>query len=158
MGLCSGYNSGAVCGVAFVTTAQLHSTNPELRFSAGSNPALAVSEIRKDKDLSQLITVGNKDKRFCRSPIQQKQFIISTSCFFKINKGSYEKNKSVKNNIVPSNKTKKKERLVYNKLIVFFSRNIFFFLGLVFQFLLLCMVCELSIHYLFPGGTQFCCF
>ena len=99
-----------------------------------------------------------KINAFCRSTIQQKQFIISTSCFFKINKGSYEKNKSVKNNIVPSNKTKKQERLVYNQLIVFFSRNIFFFLGLVFNFLLLCMVCELSIHYLFPGGTQFCCF
>ena len=31
--------------VAVITTAQLHSTKPELRLSAGSNPAGGVSEI-----------------------------------------------------------------------------------------------------------------
>ena len=34
-----------------ITTAQLHSTKPELRFCAGSNPARGVSEIRDGEDL-----------------------------------------------------------------------------------------------------------
>ena len=34
-----------------VTTAQLHSTRPELRFCAGSNPACGVSEIHDGEDL-----------------------------------------------------------------------------------------------------------
>ena len=32
-----------------ITTAQLHSTRPELRFCAGSNPGRGVSEIRDGK-------------------------------------------------------------------------------------------------------------
>ena len=38
-------------GLVVITTAQLHSTKPELRFCAGSNPAHAVSEIRDGEDL-----------------------------------------------------------------------------------------------------------
>ena len=38
-------------GVVFITTAQLHSTKPELRFCAGSNPARGVSDIRDGEDL-----------------------------------------------------------------------------------------------------------
>ena len=38
-------------GVMVITTAQLHSTKPELRFCAGSNPACGMSEIRDDEDL-----------------------------------------------------------------------------------------------------------
>ena len=38
-------------GVVVITTAQLHSTKPELRFCAGSNPACGVSEIRDGEDL-----------------------------------------------------------------------------------------------------------
>ena len=34
-----------------ITTAQLHSTNPELRFFTGSSPARGVSEIRNGDDL-----------------------------------------------------------------------------------------------------------
>ena len=33
-------------GLVAITTAQLHSTNPELRFCTGSSPARGVSEIR----------------------------------------------------------------------------------------------------------------
>ena len=40
-----------VGGVVVITTAQLHSTKPELRFCAGSNPAHGVSEIRDGEDL-----------------------------------------------------------------------------------------------------------
>ena len=39
------------CGVVLITTAQLHSSKPELRFFAGSNPARGVSEIRDGEDL-----------------------------------------------------------------------------------------------------------
>ena len=38
-------------GVVVITTAQLHSTKPELNFCAGSNPARAVSKIRDGEDL-----------------------------------------------------------------------------------------------------------
>ena len=38
-------------GVVVMTTAQLHSTKPELRFCAGSNPARGVLEIRDGVDL-----------------------------------------------------------------------------------------------------------
>ena len=34
-----------------IATAQLHSTKPELRFCAGSNPARCVLEIRDGEDL-----------------------------------------------------------------------------------------------------------
>ena len=46
------WRSGLWChGVVVITTAQLHSTKPELRFCAGSNPARGVSEIRDGEDL-----------------------------------------------------------------------------------------------------------
>ena len=38
-------------GVVVITTAQLHSTKPELRFCAGSNPARGMSEIGDGEDL-----------------------------------------------------------------------------------------------------------
>ena len=38
-------------GVVTITTAQLHSPNPELRFCTGSNPAYCVPEIRDCEDL-----------------------------------------------------------------------------------------------------------
>ena len=37
-------------GVMVITTAQVHSTRPELRFCAGSNPARSVSEISDGED------------------------------------------------------------------------------------------------------------
>ena len=39
------------CGVVVITTAQLNSTKPELRFCAGSNPARGVPEICDGEDL-----------------------------------------------------------------------------------------------------------
>ena len=38
-------------GVVAITTAQLHSTKPELSFCADSNPAHGMSEIRDGEDL-----------------------------------------------------------------------------------------------------------
>ena len=40
-------------GVVVITTAQLHSPKPELRFWAGSNPARGVSKICDGEDLWQ---------------------------------------------------------------------------------------------------------
>ena len=37
-------------GVVVITTAQLHSTKPDLRFCAGSNSACGVLEIRNGED------------------------------------------------------------------------------------------------------------
>ena len=38
-------------GVVVITTAYFHSTKPELRFCAGSNPARGMSEIHDGEDL-----------------------------------------------------------------------------------------------------------
>ena len=57
------------------TTAQLHSTKPELRFCAGSNPACSVSEIRDGEDLWQWSWLEIRLNAFCRSTIPQKQCI-----------------------------------------------------------------------------------
>ena len=38
-------------GVVVITTAQLHSAKPDVRFSAGSNPARSMLEIRDGEDL-----------------------------------------------------------------------------------------------------------
>ena len=39
------------CGVVVFSTAELHSTKPELKFCTGSNPAHGVSEIHDCEDL-----------------------------------------------------------------------------------------------------------
>ena len=59
-----------------ITTAQLHSTKPELRFCAGSNPARGVPEIRDGEDLGQWSRLEIRLNAFRRSTITQKQFII----------------------------------------------------------------------------------
>ena len=59
-----------------ITTAQLYSTKPELRFRAGSNPARGVSEIHDDEDLSQWSCLEVRLNAFRWSTIPQKQFII----------------------------------------------------------------------------------
>ena len=59
-----------------ITTAQLHSTKPELNFCAGSNPARSVSEIRDGEDPLQLSRLEIRLNAFRRSTIPQKQIII----------------------------------------------------------------------------------
>ena len=61
-----------------ITTAQLHSTKPEVRFCAGSNPARGVSEIRDGEDFWQWYRLERRLNAFRRSTILQKQFIIIT--------------------------------------------------------------------------------
>ena len=56
-------------GVAVITTAQLHSTKPELRLCAGSNPAPGVSEIRNGEDLWQWCRLEIRLNAFRRSSI-----------------------------------------------------------------------------------------
>ena len=45
------YTKVTSVGVVVITTAQVHSTKPEIGFCTGSNPAPGVSEIRDDEDL-----------------------------------------------------------------------------------------------------------
>ena len=59
-----------------ITTAQLHSTKPELRFCAGSNPTRSVSENHDGEDLWQWSRLEIRLNAFRRSTIPQKQFII----------------------------------------------------------------------------------
>ena len=63
-------------GVVVITTAQLHSTNLELRLSAGSNPARSVSEICDGEDLRQWSRQEIRLNVFRRLTIPQKQFFI----------------------------------------------------------------------------------
>ena len=63
-------------GVVVITTAQLHSTKPELRIRAGSNSARGVSEIRDGEDLCQWPRPEIRLNAFRRSTIPQKQSII----------------------------------------------------------------------------------
>ena len=63
-------------GVVVITTAQLHSTKPELRFCAGSNPARGVSEIYDGEDLWQWSRLKIRPNVFRCSTLPQKQFII----------------------------------------------------------------------------------
>ena len=57
-----------------ITTAQLHSIKPELRFCASLNLAHDVSEIRDGEDLWQCSRLEIKLNTFRRSTIPQKQF------------------------------------------------------------------------------------
>ena len=66
------------CGPVVIATVQLHSTKPELRSCAGSNPARGVSEIRDGEDLWQWSRLEIRLNAFRRSTIRQKQFIIIT--------------------------------------------------------------------------------
>ena len=58
-------------GVVIITTTQLHSTKPELRCCAGSNPARGVSEIRDVEDLWQWSRLEIRLNTFRRSTIPQ---------------------------------------------------------------------------------------
>ena len=65
------------CGIVVITTAQPHSTGPELRLCAGSNHACCVSEIRDGEDLWQWYWLEIRLNAFRRSTIIRKQFINS---------------------------------------------------------------------------------
>ena len=67
----------SICsGVVVITTAHLHSTKPEIRFCAGSNPTCSVSEIRDGEDLWQWSRLEIRLNAFRWSTVPQKQFII----------------------------------------------------------------------------------
>ena len=63
-------------GVVVITTAQLQSIKPELRFCSGSNHARGVSEIRDGEDLWQWSRLKIRLDAFRWSTVPQKQFII----------------------------------------------------------------------------------
>ena len=59
-----------------ITTAQFHSTKPELRFCTDSSPACSVSEIHDGEDLWLWSRLEIRQNAFRRSTIPQKQLII----------------------------------------------------------------------------------
>ena len=63
-------------GVVVITTRQLQSTKPELRFCTGSNPTRGVSEIGDGEDLWQWSRLEIRLTAFRRSTIPEKQFFI----------------------------------------------------------------------------------
>ena len=63
-------------GEVVITTAQLHSVKPELRFCTGSNLACGVSEIRDGDGLWQWSRLEIRLHAFRRPTKPQKQFII----------------------------------------------------------------------------------
>ena len=64
-------------GVMVITTTPFHSTKPDLRFCASSNPARGVSEIRDGEDLWEWSRLEIRLNAFRRSTIPQKQVIIT---------------------------------------------------------------------------------
>ena len=63
--------------VVVITTAQLHSTKPERKFCAGSNPTRGGLKIHDGEDhLWQRSRLEINLNALCRSTIPQKQFII----------------------------------------------------------------------------------
>ena len=69
------------CSVFVITTTQLHLTESELRFRTGSNPACSVREIHGGEDLWKWSWLEITLNVFCRSPIPQKQFVVSNLVF-----------------------------------------------------------------------------
>ena len=84
--LLSNYSQNWCHGVVVITTAQLHSTKPELRFCTGSNPAWSVSEIHDGEDLWQWSWLKIRLNTFHQSTIPQQQFIIIIIFIIIINK------------------------------------------------------------------------
>ena len=72
-----------VCrGVVVITTAQLHSRKPGLRFCAGLNTARDMSKIRNGEDLWQWSRLEIRLNAFFWSTIPQKQIIIICRYWF----------------------------------------------------------------------------
>ena len=67
------------CGAVVITTTQLHSTKPELRFCTSSNPARGVSEIRDGEDLWKWSPLEIRLNVFRRSAIPPNNSLSSSS-------------------------------------------------------------------------------
>ena len=80
------------CGVVVITTAQLHSSKPKLRFCADSNAAYGMLEIHDGEDLWQWSQLEIKLRLSSVAHIT-KQFIISVDIIFfeHLQQKSYEK-------------------------------------------------------------------
>ena len=110
-------------GVVVITTAQLHSTKPELRFCAGSNPARAGLEIRDGEDLWKWSRLEKRLNTFRRSTIPQKNNSIQHSddkyliynCSTTLRCGSFFEKKHRKKSTCPA---------LVTIIIIFFHSNI----------------------------------
>ena len=65
-------------GLVVITTAQLHSIKPKIRFCVGSNPACGVSQICNGEDLWQWSQLEIRLNTFHWSTITQKQSYFLT--------------------------------------------------------------------------------
>ena len=66
-------------GVVVITTAQFHSTKPEIMFCAGSNPSCGVLEIRGGEDLWQWSRLEIRINASRRSTIPKSNLSSSSS-------------------------------------------------------------------------------
>ena len=78
-------------GVVVITTAQLNSTKPELRFCADSNRACSMLEVQDDEDLWQWLQLEIRLNTFRWLTIPQKQF-NSSPLFTTLQKAWYDWN------------------------------------------------------------------
>ena len=72
------YQKDSRRGVVVISTAYLHSTNPELRFYAGSHPACGLLDICYSENLLQCSRLQIRLNTFHRPTTRQKQFINSS--------------------------------------------------------------------------------
>ena len=103
-------------GVVVITSAQLHSTKPELRFYAGSNSARGVSEIRDGNKAERLSSVNHTTKTIHH----HHQFIASASTqivHYNHIKGSSKRLESYKNSIVKYSTSKVYQKFVFQSQI-----------------------------------------
>ena len=87
------------CGVVVITTTQLHSSKPELRFCTGSNPACGMSEIHHGKNLTVTLA-GNKAKWPVNHTTKTNNHLLLASAPMPLLPCKYETNRN--NNIFSS--------------------------------------------------------
>ena len=98
-------------GVVVITTAQLHSKNPEFGFCTGSNPACSKSEIQDGRNLCQWSRLEIWLDTFRWLTIPQKQFIIT---------------RNIRKHFFPENHKKSFQAIFFNSFFFFFF---FFWVG-----------------------------
>ena len=88
-----------------ITTAQLHSKNPEFGFCTGSNPACSKSEIQDGRNLCQWSRLEIWLDTFRWLTIPQKQFIIT---------------RNIRKHFFPENHKKSFQAIFFNSFFFFF--------------------------------------
>ena len=111
-----------------ITTAQLHSKNPEFGFCTGSNPACSKSEIQDGRNLCQWSRLEIWLDTFRWLTIPQKQFIIT---------------RNIRKHFFPENHKKSFQAIFFNSFFFFF----FFFCGSYARSIFLCFVWRVNAYW-----------